>query len=212
MNITIWSDFVCPFCYIAEAHLAQAMKDFAHKDEIEIEYNSFQLDPYGQHIEGLTYAETFSKLKGIKSEETEKMFQQINAMANNTDLEINYDKAVYANTLDAHRLFQYAKEVGLGNEFFHRFYQAHFVEGINLENHSDLLNLSLEVGLDKDQVETILANKEANQDKVMQEIGQAQAIGVQGVPFFVFDGKYGVSGAQAVETFAQVLEKVWDEK
>lgn len=211
MEITIWSDFVCPFCYIAEEHLRQALAAFDDQEDFKIEYNSFQLDPTGYHMPELNYFETFSQLKGMPIEQAKEMMARVKSMANEASLDINYDDAKYANTLKAHRVFQYAKDQGLGNEYFNRFYKAHFVEGLNLEDDQVIKNLSEEVGLDKAEVEKILNDEQLNLNRVQKEVSNAKTIGVQGVPFFVFNNKYAVSGAQPIDVFKQVIDQVASE-
>ncbi|MBZ6526736.1 DsbA family oxidoreductase [Aerococcaceae bacterium DSM 111021] len=211
MKITIWSDFVCPFCYIAEEHLRQALDIFEGKDDVTVEYNSFQLDPTGKHNPDLNYYETFSQLKGMPNEKVQQMMESVKNMAKEVDLPINYDNAKYANTLNAHRVFQYAKVKGLGNEYFTRFYKAHFVDGLNLEDSETIEMLSVEVGLNLDEVKSILNDNQVNHQEVQRDISTAGSIGVQGVPFFVFNNQYAVSGAQPVEVFKNVLDQVASE-
>lgn len=211
MKITIWSDFVCPFCFIGEAHLNGALETFEHANDVEIEYKSFQLMPDGEYVPGKEYAETFSDMKGMPLEQAEAMLKQVTESANRSGVEINYDIAKLANTFDAHRVFQYAKERGKGNEFFQRAYVAHFTEGEILSDTDTLVRLAEEVGLNGAEVREIMQNK-TNAEKVEQDISEARTIGVQGVPFFVIDNKYAVSGAQPVEAFSQVLNQVWEEE
>ncbi|HLU23742.1 MAG TPA: DsbA family oxidoreductase [Bacillaceae bacterium] len=209
MKITIWSDFVCPFCFIGESHLHDALKKFEHADKVEIEYKSFLLMPDAEYVPGNDYAQTFADMKGIPLSQARSMLQQVEQMANNSGVAINYNKAKLSSTYDAHRVFQYAKEQGKGNEFFHRFYVAHFTEGEVLSDVETIVRLAEEVGLDGTEVRSIVENK-SNTEKITQEISEARTVGVQGVPFFVFDNKYAISGAQPVEAFNQVLDQVWE--
>jgi predicted DsbA family dithiol-disulfide isomerase len=211
MKITIWSDFVCPFCFIGETHLKNALDNFEHANEVEIEYKSFLLMPDAKYVPGKDYAQTFSEMKGIPLEQANTMLNQVVDMANNSGVNINYDTAKLASTNDAHRVFQFAKEKKLGNEFFNRFYTAHFTEGKVISDPETIVNLAKEVGLDEVEVNKILES-DAYTEQVTQEISEARSVGVQGVPFFVFVDKYAVSGAQPVEVFNQVLDKVWEEK
>lgn len=208
MKITIWSDFVCPFCYIGEAHLKRALNNVNLPLDYEIEYRSFQLDPTGHYIADKSYVETLSELKGVPLEQAEGLTSHVQEMAEAVDLEVNYDQAIYANTLDAHRVFQFAKEKQLANDYFNRLYRAHFIEGENLEDHSTLVRLGQELGLERDDLEEILNNPSMYQEAVQNNISLASSIGVQGVPFFIFDEKYAVSGAQPVELFEEVIRKV----
>ncbi|WP_026906078.1 DsbA family oxidoreductase [Paucisalibacillus globulus] len=211
MKITIWSDFVCPFCFIGESHLNQALESFEHVNEVEVEYKSFLLMPDAKYVPGQGYAETFSKMKGIPLEQAKSMLDPVIEMAKASGVEINYDKAKLSSTYDAHRVFQYAKEQGKGNEFFNRFYRAHFTEGEVLSETETIVRLSGEVGLNGAEVMKIMESKEYT-DQMSQDLSEARSVGVQGVPFFVFVDKYAVSGAQPVEVFQQVLNQVWEEE
>jgi predicted DsbA family dithiol-disulfide isomerase len=211
MKITIWSDFVCPFCFIGQSHLDKALESFEHADEVEIEYKSFLLMPDAQNFPGQDYAQNFANLKGMPIQQAQAMLKNVTDMAEASGVDINYDIAKLASTTDAHRVFQYAKEQGLGNEFFKRFYTAHFSEGEVISDVDTIVRLAEEVGLDGAEVRNILGSEE-NADKVNQEISEARAVGVQGVPFFVINNKYAVSGAQPVEQFEYVLNQVWEEE
>ncbi|MBG9989062.1 DsbA family oxidoreductase [Aerococcaceae bacterium DSM 111176] len=211
MKVTIWSDFNCPFCYIGQAHLEKALKETGTLEDVEIEYNSYQLSPDAEYREGENYIDHLASMKGSGTEEIRQMLSYTEEMANNVGLEINHETIKHANTFDAHRVFQFAKSEGLGQEYFKRFYKAHFVEGKILSDHETITKLATEVGLNEAKVSTILENPTINQDAVKQEILVAQTIGVQGVPFYVFNNKYGLSGAQPIETFKQVLETVQNE-
>ncbi len=211
MKITIWSDFVCPFCYIGQANLDNALKTFEHKDEVEIEYKSFQLMPDAKYTPGETYAETFAKMKGIPEERAKGMFGQVTETAEQAGVEINYETAKLTNTLDAHRVFQYAREQGKGTEFFKALYLAHFTNGEVLNDPDTLVHLSESVGLDGAAVRDIVNSDQYNQD-VNVDISQASSLGIQGVPFFLVNDKYSISGAQPVELFQEALEKIYNEE
>jgi len=211
MKITIWSDFVCPFCYIGEANLEKALENFEHADEVEIEYKSFLLSPDAQYTPGKDYYQAFSDLKGVPLEQSKAMMKQVVDMAANSGVTINYDIAKFTNTVKSHHVFQYAKEQGKGNEFFKRFYNAHFNEGEVLSDEETIVRLAKEVGLDEAKVRTIIEDQEYAND-VTTDLAESRRVGVQGVPFFVFDNKYAASGARPPEYFKQVLDKVWEEK
>lgn len=210
MNITIWSDFVCPFCYIGEAHLNKALEELGLKDKVTVEYKSFLLNPEAEYREGETYFDAFAREKNIPEEQSKGMMQRVIDMAQEAGLSVNYDIAKNASTLDAHRVFQYAKDEGKNVAYFERLYEAHFNEGAVLSNHATLKQLAQEIGLSAAKAAAIL-NSEENLDRVGQDIEQAGHIGVQGVPFFVFDNKFAVSGAQPVEVFKGVLTKAQTE-
>lgn len=211
MKITIWSDFVCPFCYIGESYLEKALENFEHADEVEIEYKSFLLSPESQYTPGKNYYQAFADEKGVSLDQSKAMMQQVLDMAEKSGVNINYDIAKFTNTVTAHHVFQYAKEQGKGNEFFKRFYEAHFNQGEVLSDEETIVRLAEEVGLDGEKVHQIIESK-AYSNEVTQDLSESRQVGVQGVPFFVFDNKYALSGARPTEYFTQVLEKVWKEK
>lgn len=210
MKITIWSDFMCPFCYIGEAHLDKALAEFEHADKVEVEYKSFLLSPDAKHDPEKNYYETFADLKGMPKEQVDGMFDNVVNMAKQAGLVIDYDKAKFSSTIPAHQAFQYAKEQGKGNEFFDKFYKAHFSEGELLSDPETIGRLAEEIGLDKAAV-LQSTQEQIFTDRVNQDIQEAGQVGVQGVPFYVFNNKYAVSGAQPVEQFKQVLQQVWEE-
>ncbi len=212
MKITIWSDFVCPFCFIGEAHLNKALENFNHCEEVEIEYKSFLLMPDAEYVPGQNYVQTFSNMKGIPMEQAQTMFKRVTDMGHTSGVDINYDIAKLTSTSDAHRVFQYAKKQGKGNELFNRLYAAHLSEGEVLSDPETIVRLAEEVGLDSTEVGRIIESKEYT-EQLTQDITEARSIGVQGVPFYVFEGKYTMSGAQPVDVFKQVLERLkFDEK
>lgn len=211
MKITIWSDFMCPFCYIGEAHLDQALADFEHADDVEIEYKSFLLQPDAKHDPDKNYYETMADLRGVPTEQVNGMFENVLNMAKDAGLVIDFDKAKFASMIPAHHAFQYAKEQGKGNEFFEKFYAAHFADGELLSDPQTIVRLSEEIGLDGDAILESTQNPTYT-DKVNKDIEEAGQFGVQGVPFYVFNNKYAVSGAQPVAQFKQVLDQVWQEE
>lgn len=210
MKIMIWSDFVCPFCFIGQSHLDKALATFAHADTVEIKYKSFLLMPNVAYEPGKSYAETFAEVKGLPVNQAQAMLSQVTEQAKQSGVQIDYDIAKLTSTYAAHRIFQYAKTEGKGTEFFKRYYAAHFSEGEVLSDRETIVRLAEEVGLDGEAVNKILDTEEYS-EQVNQDVAESQAIGVQGVPFFVFNNKYAVSGAQPVDVFKQVLDKVWSE-
>lgn len=211
MNVTIWSDFVCPFCYIGEAHLAQALAELDFGEQVEIDYKSFLLNPEAKYDDNKSYLQSLADDKGMPLEQAKEMTQRVVDMGQAAGLAIDFEQAKYAPTQDAHRVFQYAKENGKGNEYFERFYQAYFTQGENLGEAEVIVKLSKEVGLDEEVVRSILASEDY-QDAFYADIQQAQMIGVQGVPFFVLANKYAVSGAQPTELFKEALTQAWQEQ
>lgn len=211
MKIEIWSDFVCPFCYIGKRKLEQALEKFPHRDKVEVQFKSYQLDPDAKYDPELTFYETFSKLKGMPLDQVKVMNEQVRQHAEQVGLTYHFDTMKYANTFDAHRVAQYAKENGKGDEWTERLFYAHFTESKLISDHETLINLANEVGLDESEVKDVLETNKFTEE-VESDIEMARNIGVQGVPFFVFNRKYAVSGAQPTETFLAALEKVWEEE
>ena len=211
MKITIWSDFVCPFCFIGQAHLDKALETFEHKDEVDIEYKSYLLMPDMEYQPGVSYYEFFANKFGTPVEKAKEQLKQQADTAKGSGVVMNHDIAKPANTFDGHRVVQYAEEQGKGTEFFKRFYAAHFTEGEIISDTDSIVRMSEEVGLDGGAVRDIVENGK-NTDKVEQDIAQAQKLGVQGVPFFLVNDKYSISGAQPVELFQQALNQIWEEE
>ncbi|RKQ33292.1 DsbA family oxidoreductase [Oceanobacillus halophilus] len=211
MKIEVWSDFVCPFCYIGKRKLEHAINNFSQKDRVNIEYKSYQLDPNAKHIPGKDFYQTFSELKGIPLDQVKAMNHQVGQQAETVGLTYHFDTMKYANTFDAHRVAKYAEQKGKGKEITERFLYAYFTESKLMSDHSTLIQLAGETGLDEEEVREVLETNRYTRD-VREDINVARQIGVQGVPFFVFNEKYAVSGAQPAEVFQEVLEKVWEEE
>src|SRR5690625_4620668 len=182
MKITIWSDFVCPFCFIGQAHLDAALEGFEHEDDVEIEYKSYLLMPDAEYQPGVSYYDFFADKFGVPVEKAKEQLKQQAETAKDSGVTMNHDIAKIANTFNGHRAFQYAKEYGKGTDFFKRFYAAHFTEGEIISDTDSIVRMSEEVGLDGGAVRDIVENGK-NTDKVEQDIAQAQKLGVQGVPF-----------------------------
>jgi predicted DsbA family dithiol-disulfide isomerase len=210
MKIQIWSDVMCPFCYIGKRRFEQALAQFEHKDEVQIEWKSFQLNPSLVTDVTLNINQYLADIKGITLDHAKQMNNQVTQMAAEVGLTYDFDKAIIANSFDAHRFAHLAKQNGLGNEAEEALFNAYFTEGKNIADHDVLAELGKSIGLDKAEVHhTLDGNKFAI--NVQQDIAQAKQLGISGVPFFVLDNKYGVSGAQAVPTFLQTLEKAYSE-
>ena len=212
MKVEIWSDIMCPFCYIGKRHYEAAIHQFADSNNIELEWHSFQLDPDipAKMEKPVNVYAYLAERKGMSYEQSEKMHGNVVQMAHSAGLTYNFDKAVVANSFDAHRMIQMAKSKGLGDAAEERLFSAYFTEGKNFGDPDVLVELGKDIGLTADEVRTALRDH-TYADKVKQDIQEAQKIGVRGVPFFVFDRKYAVSGAQPAESFLEVLKKSYSE-
>lgn len=210
MKVEIWSDVVCPFCYIGKRKFENALKDFAHRDDVEVVWHSFQLDPNFQPVLGESIHESLAKKKGVSAAEGRRMNDYMTNAAKEVGLNYQFEKAIPANTFLAHQLIHLGAHHGKQDATKERLFAAYYTEGQNLNDLDTLVKLGVEVGLDATEArEALTAGTYAN--AVRLDEYQAQQINVRGVPFFVFEDKYAVSGAQPTEVFAEVLEKVWDE-
>ncbi|MEL1240569.1 DsbA family oxidoreductase [Flavobacterium flavipallidum] len=210
LKIQIWSDIMCPFCYIGKRRLENALDQFGHKDIIEIEWKSFQLDPYFVASEDDNLADHLADKYQKDREWANEALASTTQNAASVGLEFHFEKAIMANSLNAHRLLHLAKKQQLGSELKELLFKAYFTDGKDVNDEETLQKLGQQAGLDSESI-TLALNSNAFTDEVQQDILSAQQIGIQGVPFFVFDNKYAVSGAQHTETFVKTLEKVWEE-
>jgi predicted DsbA family dithiol-disulfide isomerase len=211
MKVEIWSDVMCPFCYIGKRRFEEAMAQFPHAGEVLITWKSFQLNPDMVTDPSLNINQYLADVKGWQLEYAQQMNQQVTEMAAAVGLEYDFDRAVVANSFDAHRLSHLATEKGLGDKAEEALFKAYFTQGKNIADHDTLTELGVTIGLDADNVKQVLAT-DAYTDGVKRDIEEAQYLGIRGVPFFVMDGKYAVSGAQPVEVFLQTLEKAREEE
>jgi len=210
MKIEIWSDVVCPFCYIGKRKIEKALDKFAYKDKVEIEWKSFQLNPDQKTNPNISTLEHLAQSKGWSMDQTREITSNVVNMAAAQGLEFDFEKAVVANTKNAHRLIHLAKESGKGGEMKERLLSAYFSEGKNVDDAATLISLGKEVGLGVEEIKAMLESDLFKQ-AVDQDIYESRQIGVKGVPFFVLDRKFGISGAQADAVFDQTLEKAWAE-
>ncbi|WP_339701997.1 DsbA family oxidoreductase [Algoriphagus aquimarinus] len=210
MKIEIWSDVVCPFCYIGKRKMEKAINNSHFKDKIEIEWKSFQLNPDQVTDPSLNSLEHLSKAKGWSMEQTLEITDNVVNMAAAEGLDFQMGNTVVANTMNSHRLIHLAKESGKGGEMKERLLKAYFTDGLNIDDADTLVSLGKEVGLEEEPIRQMLASEQFK-NAVEQDIYESRTIGVKGVPFFVLDRKFGVSGAQPDEVFDQTLEKAWNE-
>ena len=210
MNIDIWSDVRCPFCYIGKKKFELALEKFPHKDAIKVNWKSFQLDPNLKTQPDVSPKEHFATQKGISIQEVEGMYAHVMDAAKDVNLEFNLDKSVVANSFNAHRLIQLAKTKNLGNEIEEELFKTQFIESKNIDDKETLLELGISIGLDEKEVREVLASEAFNKE-VQKDEAEARSNGVGGVPFFVLDNKYAVSGAQSPETFLSALTQTWEE-
>lgn len=207
MKIEIWSDIMCPFCYIGKRQLETALAEFPD-GEFEIEWKSFQLDPTITPQSGKDVYTFLAERKGISVEQSIEMHKGVVERAKSVGLDYHFDKAIISNSLTAHRIIHLAKAKKLGDEMEEIFFKAYFTDGKDLNDSQTLVELGSEAGLDSKEVQEVVENENLYLGDVKSDIKEAQEIGVQGVPFFVFDRKYAVSGAQPVEAFVNTIREV----
>jgi len=210
MKVEIWSDIVCPFCYIGKRHLEAALAQFPHADAVEVVWRSFELNPEAKPEPGRTVHESLAAKKGVSVAQAKEMGAYVANMAKEVGLQYDFDRAVPANTFLGHQLIHFAAQQGKQDAAKERLMRAYYTEGQDLNQIETLVQLAAELGLDAEEARTALSNG-TYANAVRYDEYQAQQINVRGVPYFVFDDKYAVSGAQPTELFAEVLEKVWEE-
>lgn len=210
MKIEIWSDYVCPFCYIGKRQVELAIEKTGYKGQVQVVYKSFLLDPTTPvHAEDSIY-NALSRKYGMSLAEAKSMTKNIAERAKEVGLEYNFDEMKTANTKAAHRLAKLAYDEGKAEKYNERLLQAYFLEGEAIGLEKVLERLAIEVGLSKQRVQEVLKSDEY-EEKVEKDIYEAQQLGIRGVPFFVVDNKFGISGAQPQSVFEQTIEKAASE-
>lgn len=214
LHVEIWSDIACPWCYIGKRRFAAALEQFEHRDHVRVTWRSFELQPDAEPSTahpGLTEAQLLSERKGMPLDQVQQMFAHVTGIAASVGLAYDFDRVVPANTFDAHRLVHVAAELGGASaaaEVVERLMSAHFEHGRVVDDPEVLVAVATEAGLDAVAVREALAS-DAGAGAVRADEAEAAALGIQGVPFFVADRRLGLSGAQPVEVFAQLLDQAW---
>ncbi|WP_432710075.1 DsbA family oxidoreductase [Pedobacter sp.] len=211
MQVEIWSDVMCPFCYIGKRKFEQALAQFPEQEHIEVIWKSYQLAPDLVTDPKTNIHQYLAKHKGMSVEEAKGLNEYVTRMAAEVGLVYKLDQAVVANSFDAHRFSHFAKQFNKQLEAEERLFQAYFTEGKNIDDHDTLLQLGTEIGLDATLLDIALKNGSYT-DEVRSDIYEAQQVGVRGVPFFVLDSKYSISGAQDSKTFLQALTQAYNER
>ncbi len=211
MKIEVWFDFVCPFCYIGKRRLEIALEKFEHKDEVEMIFRSFELDLSSKKNFDENINEIIAKKYGISVEQAKASNNQIAAEAKAIGLNYNFDDLIPTNSFDAHRLAQYAKTEGKMNKLSERILKAYFVDSLNISDHKVLAALAGEVGINSHKALSILESEQYGEE-VRKDEETASKLRISGVPYFVINNKYTVSGAQSSEIFLETLEKAREEE
>lgn len=211
MKIEVWSDVVCPWCYIGKRRLEAALAQFPQRDEVEVTFRSFELDPKAPVALDISLEEMLAQKYGMTAAQARQAQQRVVDTAAGEGITMRFDRAKTGNTFDAHRVIHHAREAGLDGAMKERLLAAYFTDGRAISDRDDLARLAGEVGLDEAAVRAML-DTDAYTTDVRDEERRAHAYGAGGVPFFVIDERYGVSGAQPTETLLQVLNKVQEER
>ncbi|EWT01069.1 DSBA oxidoreductase [Intrasporangium oryzae NRRL B-24470] len=210
MEIDIWSDIACPWCFIGKRRFEAALADFPHRDAVTVTWHSFQLDPtLPEHYDG-TELDYLATRKGLAPEQVRQMFDHVREVAAPEGLDYDFDTLVVANSFAGHELLHLATANGVGAIVKEALLSAHFEHGEDIGAREVLLRIGTEAGLDADTISTAL-DEGTYRDAVRADIDEAHRLGIRGVPFFVIDRKYGISGAQPTELFGEALDQAWRE-
>ncbi|WP_458122035.1 DsbA family oxidoreductase [Paenibacillus sp. Z6-24] len=210
MKIDIWSDYQCPFCYIGKTRLQNALSQFSHAEEVNVNYKSFELDPSAERDIPLNIYEALAKKYGTTVEQAREMNVNVGAQAAQEGLDFQFDTMILTNSFDAHRLMQYAADQGKAEEMNEALFRAYFTESRHIGDHSTLIDIAESVGLDRQQTAAMLESEQYG-DLVRRQEHLGSQLGITGVPFFVINDKYAISGAQPTEMFTKALNDIWAE-
>lgn len=211
MQLELWIDVVCPWCYLGKRRLEAALEQFDARDELTIVTRSFQLDPSAPPVHEGSLAEMLAAKYGSTVEEAEARQGQIVELGRESGIEFRFDKARPGNTFDAHRLIHLAREQGVATEVIERLMLGYFSEGLAIGDPAELANAVAEAGIPLPEAAELL-DSDRFAEEVHAEMAQAGQLGIRGVPFLVLDGRYGLSGAQPADAYLQALEHAWGER
>ena len=210
MQIEIWSDIACPWCYVGKRRFERALEQFEHRDRVTVLWRSFELDPGAPRVQQGTPAELLSRKYGVSVAQAEAMNARMTETAREVGLDFHFDRLRMGNTFDAHRLIHLAHESGAQDAMKERLMRAYFTEGLMVSDHDVLGRLGVDVGLDAPRVREVLASDAYASDVRADEL-RARQLGINGVPFFVLADRYGVSGAQTPEVLLDAIRQAYAE-
>ncbi|WP_112465727.1 DsbA family oxidoreductase [Streptomyces triticisoli] len=214
MRVEVWSDIACPWCYVGKARFEKALADFPHRDQVEVVHRSFELDPHRAKDDIQPVLTVLTKKYGMSEAQAQAGEENLGQQAAAEGLAYRTRGRDHGNTFDMHRLLHLAKEHGRQSELLDALYRANFAEERSVFSEGDerLVELAVSAGLDADEARKVLADPDAYADEVRADEREAAQLGATGVPFFVLDRKYGVSGAQPAEVFTRALAQAWGER
>ncbi len=210
ITVKIWSDLMCPFCYIGKNNLTQAISDLNLGDQVEIEWKSFQLDPTIPEDIDQTNLAYLSQSKGWSLEQTKEMLQHVTDMGKGSGVDFQFENQKVTNSLKAHRILKLAQDKGLGDKAQSLLFKAYFTDGVDFNDPLELQKLGQQIGLSIADLEAVKSDDDMLY-RIKNDISEAQHVGVRGVPFFVFNDKYAISGAQPSAAFGECLQTLLDE-
>ena len=210
MKINIWSDIRCPFCFVGKRKFEKALEKFPHSEQLEITWHSFQLDPNLVTQTDINPYEYFAKAKGITVERAKAMHSGAEMAGKEAGIDFNFDDSKVANSFKGHLMIQLSKTKNLVNEMEEALFEAQFLKGQNIDNEETLINIAKSIGFSEEEAKNALQSDELAY-LVKQDMQLAAQLGINAVPFFVINDKYGISGAQQPELFLEALEKTWTE-
>jgi predicted DsbA family dithiol-disulfide isomerase len=209
MRIDVWSDLVCPWCYIGKRRLEQALASFEHRDSVEVVHHSYQLHPDMPPGTTVPRREMLKAKYHLSDDQVETMDERMEQLAAEDGLDYDLSGGATGNTLDAHRLVHHARSLGLQDAVVERLFRAYFTEQRSIFEHDSLAELARDVGLAPGDVRRVLDGN-TYADAVRADQNEASTLGARGVPLFVIAGRYAISGAQPVEVFSETLNRAWD--
>lgn len=210
MNVDIWSDIACPWCFIGKRRFEKALAEFPHRDEVTVTWHSYQLDPtIPEHYDG-SELDYLAKVKRMDPAQVRGMLEHVTSTAETEGLQYDFNTLVVANSFAAHELLHLAKERGVAGTVKEALLSAHFEKGQDIGDRQVLVAIGASAGLDASEVNAALDSRRYR-EAVDDDIRKARSLGIQGVPFFVIENKWGISGAQPAELFSQALEQAWRE-
>jgi len=212
MKIDVWMDYICPFCYLGKRHLEQALAQFPYNEKVEIEYKSFELNPDQPKYSGQNIYQLLAEKYGMSIEEAINANESVGRQAAEVGLNYYFDEMKPTNTFDAHRLAKYAKTVGKEKQITEKLFHSYFTEAKLISDHDTLSKIAVLEGLDRDTVIAILEDSSRYENEVRSDEALARKYGITGVPFFLINQKYAISGAQPIEAILDAVQKAWQEE
>ncbi|MDF2904451.1 MAG: protein disulfide isomerase [Bacillus sp. (in: firmicutes)] len=212
MKIEVWSDFACPFCYIGKRRLEEALAQFPHKDQVEVDFKSFELDPNSPKNIEMSIHEVLAAKYRMSLDQAKKTNEGMAQQASTLGLTYNFDTMIPTNTFDAHRLTKFAKDHGKEAEVTEALLYAYFTESKHIGDLETLADIAEGSGLNRNEALNVLLDETSYANDVRVDEALAQQFQITGVPFFIINQKYSISGAQPTETFVNALQRIWDEE